>query len=231
MSDLATCSICLAEKLGHDSLDAAYGRTPPALPNAVSVSALACQRSLDKAAYTLARDWTAALGRCELGNASGRNVPPLICASDPQGLIARAHAKAGTQVDHCTSFATLSGCATGGTAAAVKTCMDAAVADVGRAVHGGRLPMRSGLRVVLGVVLTLGALALPRVVAARPLYFDNLVSIYGLTASDEIHACGVCHRIWDRHRPAESVRQRRRAAALSGQTDHDGHRRRRRSRQ
>jgi len=34
------------------------------------------------------------------------------------------------QLKHCTSFATLSGCATGGTAAAVKTCMDAAVADV-----------------------------------------------------------------------------------------------------
>jgi len=56
--------------------------------------------------------------------------------------------------------------------------------------------MRSGLRVVLGVVLALGALALPRVVAARPLYFDNLVSIYGLTPADDIHACGVCHRLW-----------------------------------
>jgi hypothetical protein len=130
MNDLATCSLCLGEALGNEALDAAYGRTPPALPNSVPVTALACQHSLDKAADTLARGWAGALGRCELGNASGRNVPPLVCSSDPDGRIARAHAKAGAQVEHCASFAGLSGCATGGTAAAVETCMDAAVGGV-----------------------------------------------------------------------------------------------------
>jgi len=51
-------------------------------------------------------------------------------------------------------------------------------------------------RVALGFLLMVGTLGLPRAVTARPLYFDNLVSIYGLTPADDIHACGVCHRIW-----------------------------------
>jgi hypothetical protein len=130
MSDVASCSICLAETLGDEALDAAYGRTPPALPSAVPATALSCQRSLANAAYGLARDWTGALGRCELGTASGRNVPPLVCASDPDGLIARAKAKAGSKVGRCSSFAGLLGCATGGTPTAVEACMEAAIGAV-----------------------------------------------------------------------------------------------------
>jgi hypothetical protein len=44
----------------------------------------------------------------------------------------------------------------------------------------------------LGVVLLIA----PRTGQARPLYFENLVSIYGLTPEDDIHACGVCHLLW-----------------------------------
>ena len=130
MSDVASCGICLAETVGDEALDAAYGRTPPVLPTAVPGTAVACQRSLANAADKLARGWTAALGRCELGNASGRNVPPLVCATDPDGRIARAQAQAGAQVDRCTSFTGLIGCATSGTSAAVKACMNAAVGAV-----------------------------------------------------------------------------------------------------
>jgi hypothetical protein len=52
------------------------------------------------------------------------------------------------------------------------------------------------VRVVLSLLVALGTLGVPGAVLARPLYFDNLVSIYSLTPSDDIHACGVCHRIW-----------------------------------
>jgi hypothetical protein len=130
MNDLASCSICLAEALGDEALDAAYGSTPPVLPPIAPPAALACQRSLDKAADILTRGWTGALGRCEHGNASGRNVPPLLCASDPNGLLARAKAKSRAQVDRCTSFAGLPGCATSGSAAAVEACLEAAVGAV-----------------------------------------------------------------------------------------------------
>jgi hypothetical protein len=53
--------------------------------------------------------------------------------------------------------------------------------------------MRSLARIVAALVFLCG-LAAPA--GARPLYFDNLVSIYGLTPADDIHACGVCHRLW-----------------------------------
>ncbi|MGH7790661.1 MAG: hypothetical protein ACRERC_27620 [Candidatus Binatia bacterium] len=31
---------------------------------------------------------------------------------------------------------------------------------------------------------------------ARPLYFDNFVTKYGITPTDDLYACGVCHRLW-----------------------------------
>jgi hypothetical protein len=130
MTDLAACSICLAEALGDEALDAAYGRTPPVLPPIAPPAALACQRSLDKAADILARGWSGALARCEHGNATGHNVPPLACASDPNGLIARAQTKSRGQVDRCASFAGLPGCATAGTAGAVAACIETAVGGV-----------------------------------------------------------------------------------------------------
>ena len=53
------------------------------------------------------------------------------------------------------------------------------------------------VRVLLALVVMLVAFAQPRDAAARPLYFDNLVSIYGLTPADETHACGNCHFRWN----------------------------------
>lgn len=43
----------------------------------------------------------------------------------------------------------------------------------------------------------LAALLLPGVALARPLYFDNLVAIYGFAPGDDLHACGVCHQKWE----------------------------------
>src|SRR5206468_3210273 len=110
--------------------ESAYGKTPPALPSTISSTVLDCQRALDKAGDALARGWSSALGRCELGNASGRTVPPAVCSTDPDGLIARAQAKAGAQIDKCASFAGPGGCATTGSPAAVKACFDAAIGGV-----------------------------------------------------------------------------------------------------
>ena len=60
-----------------------------------------------------------------------------------------------------------------------------------------RWPARSRpVRSTLLLALAFAVLALARGAAARPLYFDNLVGIYGLTPADDIHACGVCHRLW-----------------------------------
>ncbi|MGH7895653.1 MAG: multiheme c-type cytochrome, partial [Candidatus Binatia bacterium] len=130
MSDLATCTICLAEALDDAALGAAYGATPPALPGTVPTASLACQRSLDLGADRLTRGWSAGLGRCELANVTGRNQPPVDCTTDPDGLIARARGKAAGQIQRCSSFSGIAGCATGGTAAAVQTCMETAVGGV-----------------------------------------------------------------------------------------------------
>lgn len=32
---------------------------------------------------------------------------------------------------------------------------------------------------------------------ARPLYFDQFTTLYGLTPLDDLYACGVCHRAWE----------------------------------
>ncbi|HXJ32473.1 MAG TPA: multiheme c-type cytochrome [Candidatus Eisenbacteria bacterium] len=130
MNDLASCTICLAEALEDAALGSAYGSDPPALPNNVPPGSVDCQRSLDVAADRLARGWNQALGRCEAANASGRNQPPLDCASDPDGLIGRAKSKAAAQIQRCDTFAGIAGCATGGTAAAVQACMETAVGAV-----------------------------------------------------------------------------------------------------
>lgn len=45
--------------------------------------------------------------------------------------------------------------------------------------------------------LLLAALLAPTIVQARPLYFQNLTTIYGLVPGDEIYACGVCHQRWE----------------------------------
>lgn len=39
-------------------------------------------------------------------------------------------------------------------------------------------------------------LAIPSASQARPSYFDNFVTLYGVQESDDLHACGVCHFLW-----------------------------------
>jgi hypothetical protein len=130
MSDLASCAICLGGALGSEALEAAYGATPPAVPGTAPASQLVCQKSLDKAADVLARGWSSALVRCEDGNASGRTQPPVDCSTDPGGRIAKAKAKAASQIGRCGAFTGLAGCATSGNAAAVQACMETAVGAV-----------------------------------------------------------------------------------------------------
>jgi hypothetical protein len=130
MTDVADCAVCLADALGSETITAAYGATPPAVPATVTPLARECQRLLESAADRLARGWSSALAKCELGNAAGRNVPPLDCATDPGGHIGRAQAKAAAQIQRCTSFAGIAGCATNGNAGAVAACMEAAVGGV-----------------------------------------------------------------------------------------------------
>jgi hypothetical protein len=130
MSDLASCAICLGGALSSEALDAAYGATPPAVPGTAPVSQLACQKSLDKAADSLARGWSSALVRCEDGNASDKTQPPVDCATDPGGRIAKARAKAARLIGRCGAFTGLAGCATSGDAAVVQACMETAVGAV-----------------------------------------------------------------------------------------------------
>ncbi len=125
MDDLATCSMCLADELSASALSSAYGATPPALPAALSSTVLACQRSVDKAGDLLARGWATALAKCEDGVASGG--PPVDCSTDPGGRIAKAQDRAQNQVERCTSFAGIPGCATSGNVTAVQACFESAV--------------------------------------------------------------------------------------------------------
>jgi hypothetical protein len=140
MTDLASCSICLAEALDGEALGAAYGTPPPALPATAPAGQLGCQRSLDKAADVLARGWSGALARCEDGNATGKTQPPVDCSTDPGGRIAAAQAKAAKQIGRCASFSGLAGCATSGSAAAVQSCMETAVGGVVGSYTEGAYP-------------------------------------------------------------------------------------------
>ena len=40
------------------------------------------------------------------------------------------------------------------------------------------------------------ALVAPRATQARPLYFQNLTTIYDIQPDESIYACGVCHEKW-----------------------------------
>jgi hypothetical protein len=130
MSDLASCALCLGDALSGGALDAAYGTAPPAVPPTGPAAQQGCQRSLDKAADALARGWSGALARCEADNASGKTQPPADCSTDPGGRIAKAKAKAASQIGRCGSFAGLAGCAPSGNAAAVQACMETAIGDL-----------------------------------------------------------------------------------------------------
>jgi hypothetical protein len=130
LADLATCSICLGDALTAEALNAAYGTTPPALPAAVPAGSRSCQKVLGKSTSTLASKWSDALLRCEQDNARGDNQPPLVCATDPEGRIARAQDSAAGKVEKCADFSGIPGCATSGGAAAVTACIEAALGGV-----------------------------------------------------------------------------------------------------
>ncbi len=130
VADLATCSICLADAVGDAGLNAAYGSTPPAIPAAVPSPVLSCLKRLGKTTGKLASKWSDALTRCDRDNASGKNAPPAVCASDPDGRIAQAQAQAEASVAHCTSFTGIDGCASAGAAAAVSACIEADLGTV-----------------------------------------------------------------------------------------------------
>jgi ASPM-SPD-2-Hydin domain-containing protein len=53
--------------------------------------------------------------------------------------------------------------------------------------------MMPTIRRVLAVVAVLS----PLVAHARPLYFQNLTTIYDIAPTESIHACGVCHQRWE----------------------------------
>lgn len=127
MSDVAECSVCMAEAVEGEALNAAYGFRPPAVPSTLPSSALKCQKTLAKAASGLTAGWTRALATCEDANARGVNTPALDCSTDPDGGIARAKAKSASRVASCDGFGGLAGCATSGTAAGTTACFESAI--------------------------------------------------------------------------------------------------------
>ncbi|MEW6268009.1 MAG: hypothetical protein AB1689_01770 [Thermodesulfobacteriota bacterium] len=128
MADLASCALCTAETLNAAALDGAYGAEPPLLPTPVPAAALACQKSLDRAASLLADGWSQALTRCEQANASGKNEPPADCATAPG--VAAAKARAAARIASCSTFAGLAGCGPAGDASQVAACLEAEVGAV-----------------------------------------------------------------------------------------------------
>jgi hypothetical protein len=53
------------------------------------------------------------------------------------------------------------------------------------------------IRPTIRIIVLLAALLAPVIADARPLYFQNLTTIYGLVPGDDIYACGVCHQRWE----------------------------------
>ncbi len=130
MPGLATCTMCLADALNGETLEAAYGVAPPMLPRNVPSAAMACQKRLERAATALAGAWTDALAACERDNAARKGGPARACADDPGGKITRARARATTTIRRCGSFAGLAGCARAGAADAVSDCVATAIGAV-----------------------------------------------------------------------------------------------------
>lgn len=129
MTDLASCAICQAGAMNGEALEAAYGSQPATLPDIQTTpSAVPCQASLDKAAGLLADKWSLALARCERDNVSGKNDPGVDCSNDPSGRILVAKDRAASQIAKCSDFAGIPGCATAGSLATVRACMEAALA-------------------------------------------------------------------------------------------------------
>ena len=51
-------------------------------------------------------------------------------------------------------------------------------------------------RILALCVGVLGVLGATPYALARPTYFDVFTTRYGITASDRLYACGVCHYKW-----------------------------------
>ncbi len=140
MNDLASCAVCMAEALGAETLEAAYGVRPPAVPATLPGAAQSCQHALSKAATGLANGWTRTLAKCEEANQTGANDPVVDCATDPDGDIAKAAAKAEARIASCDDLSGLAGCATSGTVAATRACMEAAIGGLAPGFTGVAYP-------------------------------------------------------------------------------------------
>lgn len=132
LGDVADCAICLSEAISDTTLGAAYGVTPPLIPDTVPFGAAQdCQKSMGSAATRLASTWSSTLLKCEAANASGKNVPPLDCSTDPSGKITKAKSTAADRVGKCTSTSGIEGCAqTGMTNAEHAQCIEDAIGGV-----------------------------------------------------------------------------------------------------
>ena len=88
ISDVAACSVCMTQALEGESLNAAYGFRPPAVPGTISTSALTCQKVLAKAASGLRLAGLVRLPAARTPTPAGEPAGP-DCATDPNGGIAR----------------------------------------------------------------------------------------------------------------------------------------------
>ncbi|HEY8514766.1 MAG TPA: hypothetical protein VIS07_04530 [Candidatus Binatia bacterium] len=123
MADVASCALCTAEALGREALGAAYGTKPPFLPTPLPSTALACQKSLDRAASVLADGWSQAVTRCER-TATAKGTPT--DCTNASG-VAAAKSRAASRVASCKDFSGLAGCGSAGDATQVAACLEAAV--------------------------------------------------------------------------------------------------------
>src|SRR5207253_2347203 len=110
--------------------EAAYGVTPPSLPDAVPLGPPKdCQQAIGSAATRLASTWASTLLKCEGANASGKNDPPLDCSLASK--ITKAQESADGKIDACTSYTGIEGCAqTAVSNAALSQCVEDAIGDV-----------------------------------------------------------------------------------------------------
>jgi hypothetical protein len=130
MSDVGDCAICLSQKVATAALEAAYGVAPPVVPDTVPFGAPgACQKSIGSAATRLASSWAKTLLKCEGANSSGKNDPPLDCATSEK--ISQAQDSAASLVGACTSDTGIEGCAaTTADNAALYQCIEDAIGAV-----------------------------------------------------------------------------------------------------
>ena len=197
MSDVASCSQCLATATADAGLEAVYAVIPDDVPStAPSGDPSNCLRRVGKATRKLTGQWVKHVTRCERDNATGRNQPAIDCSTDPGGKIAAAQAKTAVRIGKCTDFTGLPGCASSGDAAMTTDCITAALDTVDSGLRRGGLPMR---RVSLVGILALAAtvvLVQTDAALARPSYFTALKARYSIPDASNLDSCGVCHFQW-----------------------------------